>query len=291
MSCFYYEKREDCFKPHKEEYKPCIEENKNKAPVKFKHPFSLILAVRADKLFSECLWNVFPLSSHFSGRIRVLNLRGYTQLKSEFLQSILRACTELTHLDLSYCKLVDDACVSLIGLLFKTKLLSLVLRSCHSVTDEGFIEMCENFSGAKAHRIMYPSPANDDQRYKELNKVDLTSYLTYLNIGDVKNLSNRSMKSISVNLMSSLIDLCIWGNYKITNDGILDLCMSHPEAKLRRINHCGCYKVTDDSRLWFMNSFKTCVINYIRVEDFGPEIDYDAYIDQETFLVVSSNDI
>ena len=82
------------------------------------------------------------------------------------------------------------------------------------------------------------------------------------------------MKSIAVNLMSSLSDLCLWGCYQISNDGILELCMAHPDSKLHRINHCGCYKVSDDSRLWFMSSFKHCVINYIRIEEFGIEIDY-----------------
>ena len=132
---------------------------------------------------------------------------------------------------------------------------------------------------------MHLEPKNDDERYKELNKVDLTSNIRYLNVGDYKNLSNRSMKAIAVNLMSSLIDLCVWGNYKLTNDGILELCMAHPDSKLRRINHCGCYKVSDDSRLWFMSSFKQCVINYIRVEEFGNEIDYnstvESFIDQK----------
>ena len=87
------------------------------------------------------------------------------------------------------------------------------------------------------------------------------------------------MKSIAVNLMSSIRDLCVWGNYKISNDGILELCMAHPESRLRRVNHCGCYKVSDDSRLWFMSSFKTCVINYIRVEEFGIDIDYKSVVE------------
>ena len=105
------------------------------------------------------------------------------------------------------------------------------------------------------------------------------SNLAYLNIGDIKSLSNRSMRTIAVNLMSSMVDLCVWGCYKLTNDGILELCMSHPESKLRRINHCGCYKISDDSRLWFASSFKTSVIKYIRVEEFGKDIDYSQVVE------------
>lgn len=201
-------------------------------------------------------------------------MRGYTEIASETVEKILTACTQLAHIDLGYCKKVDDKCVALIGKLFKDKLISLILRSCHSITDEGIINMCENFSDAQSHRKLFPQPKTDEERYKELNKVDLSSYLRFLNVADCKELSNRSMKSIAVNLMSSLVDLCVWGNFKLTNDGILELCMAHPDSKLSRINHCGCYKVSDDSRLWFMSSFKQCVINYIRVEEFGIGIDY-----------------
>ena len=38
---------------------------------------------------------------------------------------MLKACTELAHLDLSYCKLVDDTCVGLIGKLLRFKMVSL----------------------------------------------------------------------------------------------------------------------------------------------------------------------
>ena len=88
--------------------------------------------------------------------------------------------------------------------------------------------MCEKLSGANLIRKLYPEPEDDTQRYKELNKIDLYSNLAFLNLGDIKKVSNRSMRSIAVNLMSSLQDLCIWGCYQISNDGILELCMSHP---------------------------------------------------------------
>ena len=139
--------------------------------------------------------------------------------------------------------------------------------------------MCENFSGAHEHRKLFPNPKDDGQRYKELNKVDLWSNLAYLNLGDIKKLTNRSMRTIAINLMSSILDLCVWGCYTLTNDGILELCMSHPEAKLRRINHCGCYKISDDSRLWFASSFKEMVINYIPVEEFGKDVDYSKVVE------------
>ena len=184
----------------------------------------------------------------------------------------------MAHLDLSYCKQLTDECATLIGHLFWKTMVSLQLRSCHALTDEGIIGMCEGFSRAAKHRKIYKEPKNDDERYKEIIKLDMKSYLGYLNVGDIKNLSDRAMRSIAINLMSSLIDLCIWGNYKITNNGILELCCVSQDCKFRRINHCGCYKVSDDSKIWFMTSFKSCVINYIRVEEFGAEIDYKSSV-------------
>ena len=96
---------------------------------------------------------------------------------------------------------------------------------------------------------------SDFDRYKVLNKYDLKASLGYLNIADIKNLTNRSLKSISFNLMLNLYDLCLWGNYNISNDGILELCMANRRSKLKRLNYCGCYKVTDDARLWLSTSF------------------------------------
>ena len=100
-------------------------------------------------------------------------------------------------------------------------------------------------------------------------------------------MTNRSLKSISFNLMLNLNDLSVWGNYNISNDGILELCMANRKSKLRRLNYCGCYKVTDDARLWLSTSFQQPVANYIKVEDFGKGIDLESYVDQETLTVYS----
>ena len=173
-------------------------------------------------------------------------------------------------------------------------MISLQLRSCSGVTDDGIIDMCENFSGAAEIRKAASEedggcqvPENDTQRYKALYKCDLKATLKHLNLGDIKNLTNRSMKSISVNLMINLSELCIWGDYNINNDGILDLCMANRQSKFQRINYCGCYKVSDDARLWFSTSFVKSILNYIRIEDFGQHIDYDSYIDIKKMEVIS----
>ena len=249
----------------------------------------MFCAIMAEKIFSDCFSHLFILSSHFNSRLRVMNLRGFSQLGKETLTAVLRACKQIAHLDLSYCKLVDDELIEEIGSLYKNTLISLSVRSCHQITDSGIIEMCENFSGAKALRKEFPNPKNDTERYKELRRLDLeTSTVQFLNIADIKALTNRSMKSITTNLMYSLRDLCIWSDYHITNDGILDLCLARNDSKFNRINYCGCYKISDDARLWFSTSFKQPVINYIRIEEFGKDIDYGSYIDPTTKKVIYS---
>lgn len=163
FSCFYFDKEQDCFVPHKEEYKACIEDASDvKLVLKLREPpLSLFLAIQAGKIVEQCLWQAFPLSSHFGSKLRVLCLRGFQQIAASFLQQIFLATPEMAHLDLSYCKQVDDETVVLIGKLFRDTLLSLQLRSCHEVTDDGIIGMSENFSGAHEHRKVFPNPIND----------------------------------------------------------------------------------------------------------------------------------
>lgn len=82
------------------------------------------------------------------------------------------------------------------------------------------------------------------------------------------------MKSVSFNLFPALIDLSIWGCYKINNEGFLELCTAHKSENFRRVNYCGCYKISDDSRLWISSSFSRVII-YNKVDDFGKDLDYN----------------
>jgi hypothetical protein len=61
------------------------------------------------------------------------------------------------------------------------------------------------------------------------------------------------MKSIALNLFNKLQDLSIWGSYHITNDGFLSLC-TNKNPSFKRINYCGCYKISDESNQWMGNS-------------------------------------
>ena len=86
LSCFYYDKEAEKFMPHKDEYKSCVEdETVITALVKFPHAWSILVAIHSERLFTDCLWQAFTLSSHFSSKLRVLNLRGFTLLPSATL--------------------------------------------------------------------------------------------------------------------------------------------------------------------------------------------------------------
>lgn len=235
---------------------------------------SLLTGVQAQMLFNECLSHIFVLSSNFSSKLCILNLRGFKDLQKSVLVKIVDSCSKVAHLDLSFNFEVDNEVIGLIGKKLANSLISLNLRSCHKVTDDGIVDMCENLSGAKEKRVQFPNPENDSQRWKEFRKDDLKSNLVFLNVGDIKNLTNRSMMAISICLMSSLEELCVWGDYNIDSDGVLNLCMGKKEAPFRRFNYCGCYRVSDYARLWFQTSFSQAVINYIRIEEFGKDIDF-----------------
>lgn len=97
------------------------------------------------------------------------------------------------------------------------------------------------------------------------------------------------MKSIAFNLFPNLVDLSIvreiysihylqWGCYKITNEGFLEICTAYGSANFRRVNYCGCYKISDDSRLWISSSFSRVII-YNKVDDFGKDIDYNVIVE------------
>ena len=76
---------------------------------------SLLTGVRAEMLFNECLSHVFVLSSNFSANLTVLNLRGFKDLEQQILLKIVESCTQIAHLDLSFCFGADNKVAGKIG--------------------------------------------------------------------------------------------------------------------------------------------------------------------------------
>lgn len=95
----------------------------------------------------------------------------------------------------------------MIGKKFSHSLISFEIRACTSITDVGIIDFCENISGLK--KLRDAEPADDYQRYKNFHRHQTLSNLEHLNLGDLKQLTNRALKSIAFNLFPKLVDLSI----------------------------------------------------------------------------------
>lgn len=151
---------------------------------------------------------------------------------------------------------VDEEVLNLIGEKYQTSLISVELRACNGVNDAGIIGMCERLSGIHALRNG-KAPLSEAERYQifsENPEFTSKSNLEFLNLGDLKNIKNDSMKSIAHNVFNKLQDLSIWGSYFITNEGFMNLCTAE-NNNFKRINYCGCYDISEDSRLWIGSQF------------------------------------
>lgn len=123
--------------------------------------------------------------------------------------------------------------------------------------------MCERLSGI--NNLRNETPKTDQDRYRFIHEIQSTftnkNKVEFLNLSDLKYITNKSLKSIAYNLFNNLKDLCIWGDYLITDDGFLHLCTVN-NSNLKRINYCGCYKISEDSRLWISSNISR-VLTYI----------------------------
>ena len=243
---------------------------------KLEYPLILLSAVNASG-FIGCFTEIFTVSKRFS-KIRVLNLRGCDEkiVSKAKLKGILQQCDQIAHLNLNFMKeAVDQEILFLIAERFQGTLISLELRQCSKLDDDSIIGFCERLSGYHYLRNGV-EPETDRDRYKfiyENRDHENQNNLEFLNLSDIKQVKNPSMKSIAHNLFNKLQDLCIWGNYFVTNDGFLSLCTVR-NSNFKRINYCGCYKISDDSRLWISSQFSRVIV-YIQPDAFGTGIDYD----------------
>lgn len=184
--------------------------------------------------------------------------------KSQIL-SIVKSCKSIEDLDLSFLNEVDDEILSQVGLLCKTTLKILQIRLCKSITSEGVREFWENISG---YSKIKEQLITDGKETKRLSfNFPTESILERLNLADNKQLKNEICKPIANFLFPELWELSIWGNHYIDDKGFLDLWITRSD-KFRRVNYCGCYKISDDSRLWLSNQFQRMII-YNKVDDFG----------------------
>ena len=70
------------------------------------------------------------------------------------------------------------------------------------------------------------------------------SHLSRLNLSSNNNITDAGIKEIGARFSGSIIELCIYGCYLLTNRGVVGVA----STRLARLNYCGCYKVGGDGR-------------------------------------------
>jgi hypothetical protein len=70
------------------------------------------------------------------------------------------------------------------------------------------------------------------------------SHLSRLNLSSNNNITDAGIKEIGARFSGSIVELCIYGCYLLTNRGVVGIA----STRLARLNYCGCYKVGGDGR-------------------------------------------
>jgi hypothetical protein len=87
--------------------------------------------------------------------------------------------------------------------------------------------------------------------------------LSALNLANNARLSNVSLECFH-RAGLKLADLCIYGDHRINDKGLLELAY----ARLQRFNYCGCYKVTDALKRFYISTNPQMLI-YNKPQQFG----------------------
>ena len=228
----------------------------------FVTPLSLLETINWSFLYDSIkyLFNFAPVCN-----IKVLELRGWITMTKPCLLYILKTWKVIEELDLSFLPNVDDEIVIQSSVSFKETLKIIQLRFWEGITMAGIIKFWENISGFS--RVFKEYEAEGKDTSKLSYHFPTESKLERINLADNKQLKNEIWKPIANFLFPKLGELNIWGNHYIDDKGFLDLWITRSN-NFQRINYCGCYKVSDDSRLWLSNQFTKMII-YNKVDDFG----------------------
>ena len=159
-----------------------------------------------------------------TAQIRILNLDGCVSLSEAGMVKCLNAVPNLVSLRANGARCFGEECAEAIRPLKKLRYLD--LGNC-GLTDAVFIKLCQ---------VMEESGIR----------------LRKFSIANSGELTDNGLKFIGgahgPGITSTLHDLCIAGCFRVTDLGIMSL--SFPS--LRRVNFCGCYKVTDGSRRYVL---------------------------------------
>lgn len=228
-SCFNYAKYKELQKESRgqfqlhQKYAQADDNQSGDQPPVLAFPLALLTTVRADA-FIGCFCEIFQHSKRFAG-IQRLSLRGCDELVSkQKLIRILRACQQITELDLSFMKRqVDQEVLFMIGDKYSLTLEVLELRACSQIDDRALVGMAcrlADLSASNKSRRQTSSPTDATGRIK----------IKYLNLSCLP-IREPSVKAIQDNLVSGLQALNLWGCAYLPRSSIVSLCSAASQAR------------------------------------------------------------
>lgn len=205
------------FEPHQEYAQAEDFQSGDKPPV-LEFPLILLTTIKADA-FVGCFCEIFQHSQKFAN-IQRLDLRGCDEqtVSRQRLVRILRACHQITQLDLSFMKQqVDQEVLLIIGDQYSLTLEVLELRACSRIDDGallGLVRRLADPSANKTQRRPQASPSTTEQ-----DKVKIK----YLNLACLPLIKDEAVEAIRDHLLGGLQALSLWGCQNISSDGLVSL--------------------------------------------------------------------
>ena len=119
---------------------------------------------------------------------------------------------------------------------------------------------CAAIGRCKRLRYLDLSNANmDDGGVKAMTeemKANGIESLKKLSVANAGGLTDEGVKQIGATVAATLEDFCMAGCFKVTDLGLM--LVSFP--KLKRLNYCGSYKITDASRRYILSQVRRSVV-------------------------------
>ena len=176
-----------------------------------------------------------------------LNLHGCTTLSEDTLCAIVERTPRVRAGELQYVARCGARALTAIARHW-CELEVLDVTSCAAI-DDAALEAFVAAAGAQFAQDQHP--------------------LKYLNLANVGTISDRGLKAVG--RYFAMHDLCLYGCYRVTDNGVLDLRVD----SLRRFNFSGCYKVSNGCQRYLFTS-NTNILFYNAPHQFGPRFRSDA---------------
>ncbi|GMH98326.1 hypothetical protein TrVE_jg12912 [Triparma verrucosa] len=200
-------------------------------------PFACFEIIGAGLALGAAVKAVVNMPAEKRSRVRSLNLDGCLTLTEGSFVELLSVLPNLMSLRCSGLTCIGEEGCAAIGRCKRLRYLDL---SNANMSDGGVKAMTEEMK------------ANGIESLKKLS------------VANAGGLTDEGVKQIGATVAATLEDFCMAGCFKVTDLGLM--LVSFP--KLKRLNYCGSYKITDASRRYILSQNPTLLI-YNGVRQFG----------------------